>query len=169
MRTLILFGLLVVSLGTASAQTPSKSEKVPSARKSAKRFINPSGLFSSRSYTHAVSVSGGRTVYISGQVAFNTAGDVVGVGDFRAQVTQVFENLKLALAAADADFSDVVKVNYYVVGLDAERVQTIRDVRRGYLPAENPPASTLVGVQQLVRPDLYLEIEVVAVVEDPKR
>ncbi len=169
MRPLILIcSLLIVSGGIASAQATSKPGK-PAPPRGGKRFINPAGLSTSRSYTHAVSVSGGRTLYISGQVALTADGDVVGVGDFRAQVTQVFENLKIALAAADADFSDVVKLNYYVVGLDSERVQTIRNVRQAYLPAENPPASTLVGVQQLVRPDLFIEIEAIAVIDGSRK
>lgn len=126
-----------------------------------RQFINPGPK--PPGYSHAVAVSGGRTVYISGQIALNAAGSVVGVGDFKAQARQVFENLKTLLAASQASFADVVKINYYVVGLDAERLRMIREIRDEYLPADNRPASTLVGVQALVRPDLLLEVEAVVV------
>src|SRR5579863_10285527 len=62
------------------------------------RRLNPAGLYPPNGYTHVVEATGGRTVYISGQVPMDANGNVVGAGDFRAQVTQVFENLKTALA-----------------------------------------------------------------------
>src|SRR5688572_987740 len=61
------------------------------------RFINPKMLAKPPGYTHVVEVTGGRTVYIAGQIALDSAGNVVGRGDFRAQTEQVFENLKTAL------------------------------------------------------------------------
>ena len=66
------------------------------------RYLNPSILSVPTGYSHVVEVHSGRTIYIAGQVAFDQAGNVVGKGDFAAQTTQVFENLKLALAAAGA-------------------------------------------------------------------
>jgi enamine deaminase RidA (YjgF/YER057c/UK114 family) len=129
-------------------------------KRSEKKFINPEGLSKPTGYSHVV-VSGG-TVYVSGQVALNDKGEVVGKGDMQAQAIRVFENLKICLAAAGIDFNDVVKVNYYVVNLKPEYVPLIREVRKNYLPATNPPASTLVSVAGLVNPDLMLEVEVVA-------
>jgi enamine deaminase RidA (YjgF/YER057c/UK114 family) len=79
-------------------------------------------------------------------------------------VEHTFENLKAALTAAGATFNDVVKITYFVVGLKAEHVTHVREVRRKYLSAENPPASTLVGIAALVVPDWLIEIELVAVV-----
>ncbi len=125
-----------------------------------RQFINPGPKPSG--YSQAVAVSGGRTVYVSGQIALDAAGAVVGVGDFKAQARQVFENLKTLLTASQASFTDVVKINYYVVGLDAERLRIVREIRDQYLP-DDRPASTLVGVQALVRPDLLLEVEAVVV------
>jgi len=126
-----------------------------------RQFINPGPK--PPGYSQAVAVSGGRTVYFSGQIALDASGAVVGVGDFKAQARQVFENLKALLTASQATFADVVKVTYYVVGLDAERLRIVREIRDEYLPADNRPASTLVGVQALVRPDLLLEAEAVVV------
>jgi enamine deaminase RidA (YjgF/YER057c/UK114 family) len=89
----------------------------------------------------------------------------VGTGDFRAQVIQVFENLKTALTAAGATFNDVVKMNTYVVNYQPADVAVIREVRKNYLSPTHPPASTLVGVQALVNPDYRIEIEAVAVIQ----
>jgi len=128
-----------------------------------KHFINPKELFATQGFTQVVTVSGGKMIFISGQVSFNEKAEMIGKGDLRAQTTQAFENLRIALKAAGADFKDVVKLNYYVVGLRLEEVAIIREIRNKYLPAENPPASTLVGVEGLVIRDLLIEIEAVAV------
>lgn len=123
------------------------------------KFINPENLSKPTGYTHVV-VSGG-TIYISGQVSANEKGEVVGKGDLRAQVARVYENLSTCLKSVDASFSDVVKMNTYVVDLKPEDLVIIREVRKNYLPAENPPASTLVGVTALANPDFLVEIEVI--------
>ncbi len=130
------------------------------------KFINPDGLSKPTSYTHVV-VSGG-TIYISGQVANNEKGEVVGKGDLRAQVTRVFENLATCLKSVDAKFSDIVKMNTYVVNMKPEDMAVIREVRKNYLTTENPPASTLVGVQALANPDYLIEIEVVVTKKQQK-
>ena len=130
-----------------------------------KAFLNPDGVAKSPYYTHAVAVEGGKTIYISGQVALNAEGQIVGKGDLRAQTVQVFENLKLVLQAAGAGFGDIVKLNTYVVNLKPEGVAAIREVRTKYLPTTNPPASTLVGVLALFREDVLIEIEAVAVIK----
>ncbi len=128
-------------------------------------FSNPKELCPTFGWTHVVSSRGGKTIYISGQVSVNEKGEVVGKGDLKAQVTQTFENLKHALAAAGATFKDVVKSNLYIVGLKPEHVPTLREVRARYFNQQNPPSSTLVGVQALVHPDWLVEIELVAVVD----
>ena len=127
-------------------------------------FLNPQALCPTFGWTHVVSVSGGKTIYISGQVGINAQGEVVGKGNLKAQTEQAFENIRLALAAAGATFKDVVKTNLYVVGLRPEHVPIIREVRSRYVWSEHPPSSTLVGVSALVGPDWLIEIEAVAVV-----
>lgn len=127
-------------------------------------FLNPPALCPTIGWTHVVTATAGKTIFISGQVSVDSAGRVVGRGDLRAQLVQTFENLKSALAAAGATFKDVVKSNLYVVGLQAESVPLIREVRGRYFDAAHPPASTLVGVEKLVHPDWLIEIELVAVV-----
>ena len=130
-----------------------------------KQFLNPPALNTPNGFTHVVTATGAKTIYVSGQVSVNEKAEVVGKGDFRAQVERTFENLRAALAAAGATFKDVVKVTYFVVGLKSEHVPVVREIRSKYLDAANPPASTLVGVAALVVPDWLIEIEVTAVVE----
>lgn len=130
------------------------------------QFLNPPGLSPTFGWTHVVTSTGGKTIYISGQVSVNERGEVVGKGDLKAQTQQTFENIKTALAAVGATFRNVVKTNLYVVGLKPEQVPLLREVRSRYVSAEHPPASTLVGVSALVGADWLIEIEAVAVVPE---
>jgi enamine deaminase RidA (YjgF/YER057c/UK114 family) len=135
---------------------------VLSAQSPAIRRLNPPALSTPTGYTHVVEASGGRTLYISGQVAMDSTGRLVGAGDFRAQVEHVFANLQRALAAADATFEHVVKINVFVT--DASQVAVLREVRSRYMRADALPASTFVQVVALARPEWLVEIEAVAVV-----
>jgi len=121
------------------------------------RYINRAPL----GYSHIVEVRSGRTLYIAGQLALDRDGKLVGPGDFRAQIKQVFENLKTRLEEVGASFKDVVKLNYYLT--DASDLQALRDTRDSYINTENPPASTLVVVKQLVREEYLVEVEAIAV------
>jgi enamine deaminase RidA (YjgF/YER057c/UK114 family) len=121
------------------------------------RYINPEALHPPTGYTHIVEVQPGRVAYISGQVAFNKAGELVGEADIVVQARQVFENLKDALEALNATFADVIKFTYYAV--DASRLAGIREVRNQYV--STPPASTFVVVGGLARPEFLIEIEAV--------
>jgi reactive intermediate/imine deaminase len=124
-----------------------------------KERIQPAGLSRPPTYSHVVKA--GSTVYIAGQTPVDEQGQVVGRGDITAQTTQVFENIKKALAAAGADFSDLVKITVYVT--DPRFRDALSEVRRKYLTRELP-ASTLVVVAGLANPDYLLEIEAIAVV-----
>ncbi len=152
---------IVALLSVAATPLPAQENKGVVVRE----HKNPAGLRTPTGYTHVVSVSGGRTLYIAGQVAYNVQGEIVGKGDLRAQARQVFENLRLALAGAGASFKDVVKLNTYVVSFKAEDLPVLREVRAEALKDVTPPASTLVGVQALANPDFLIEIEAIAVVD----
>src|SRR5438270_519125 len=98
---------------------------------------NPPTLSKPTGYTHVVEVNGpAKTVYISGQIALDRDGNVVGAGDMKAQAEQVFKNLQAALDAAGAKFSDVVKMNMYTT--DISQVQAIRDARGKYFGDATP-------------------------------
>jgi reactive intermediate/imine deaminase len=118
-------------------------------------------LSAPRGYTHVVEVDPGRTLYLSGQIAVNQEGKVVGAGDVGAQTRQVFENIKAALASADATLDDIVKITVFMK--DVSQLNAFRAVRDTYLTG-NPPASSLVEISQLVLPDLLIEIDAIAVV-----
>jgi len=123
-------------------------------------LVKPAGLDPPNGYTHVVETTHGRTVYQFGQVPIDAKGNVVGAGDFRAQVTQVFENLKTALGAVGAGFGDVVETTYYI--LDMSNISVLRDVRAQYL-GEAPPASTLVELKRMANDTFLVEVELVAV------
>jgi 2-iminobutanoate/2-iminopropanoate deaminase len=114
-------------------------------------------------YSQAVRVETGDAVWIhiSGQVAVDLEGILVGPGDLRAQTRQVFENLKAILKANGATFADAVKIGTYLTTL--YDLAGMREVRSEYLTSE-PPASTAVQVMALVMPDALIEIDLVAVV-----
>ena len=140
---------------------------IAQARAPQVKRTNPPTLSKPTGYTHVVEVTGPvKTIYISGQIAFDKDGAVVGPGDMKAQAEQVFKNLEAALAAAGATFADVVKMNTYAT--DLAQIQAYRDVRARYFGAESP-ASTLVQVVRLARPEYMLEVEVVAAVRDGVR
>jgi len=126
------------------------------------RFSNPPAVARPRGYSHVAEVLSGRTVYISGQVALNQAGELIGAGDMAAQAEQVFSNLNAALASVGADFSHVAKLTIFTT--DIAEAAAIRAARDRYINLETPPASTLVEVRRLALPDLLIEVEAVAVV-----
>ena len=125
------------------------------------RHINPEGLAKPTGYTHLVIAPDGRTVYIAGQIALDSMGLVVGAGDFTAQAEQVFRNLQLALESVGGSMADLVKTTTFVT--DIKNVAALREVRTRYLARSQPPASTLVAVSSLARPEFLIEIEGVAV------
>jgi 2-iminobutanoate/2-iminopropanoate deaminase len=151
MRMMLLAFLMMLPI-LAVAQTPGSPIK----------RTNPSALSTPTGYTHVVEVAGpAKTIYIAGQVAFDAGGKVVGAGDIKAQTEQVFKNLEAALKAASATFADVVKMNTYVT--DMSQLAVVREVRSRYFGTMTP-ASTLVQVSGLARPELLIEIEVIAAV-----
>ena len=108
---------------------------------------------------------GSKIVYIAGQVAQDKNGNLVGKDDFKAQVEQIFANLKSAVEAAGGDMHDIVKLNYYCAeSVDPAQVPTLREIRDRYVNTAAPPTSTFVFVKRLIRPEWMIELEAVAVV-----
>ena len=106
-------------------------------------------------------VSGGRLIMVSGQVAWDENGNVVGRGDFRAQARQAFSNLQKLYARAGATLQDIIKLNIYLTDL-ANR-EAAREVRREFLGDHNPPSTTVV-VASLVDRDLLIEVDATGMV-----
>jgi enamine deaminase RidA (YjgF/YER057c/UK114 family) len=131
---------------------------------SAIEYPQADGLFKNPAYSHIAIASGARTIYISGQVAMDSQGNLVGAGDLGAQTEQVMRNLGLALAGAGASFADVVKITTYVVDYKPEHRAIISKARTPFFAGREPPASTLVGISALALPGWLIEIEAIAVV-----
>jgi enamine deaminase RidA (YjgF/YER057c/UK114 family) len=125
------------------------------------QYINPPTLAHPTGYTHVVEATGARTVYISGQVALDSSGNIVGQGDMRAQAQQVFENLHVALRTVGSGFRDVVKLTYFIV--DMAQMPVVREVRDQFIHPEQLPASTAVEIRRLAREEFLLEVEAIAV------
>ncbi len=102
----------------------------------------------------------GNTIYVSGQVAFNAQGKLVGKGNMKVQTRQVFRNIKAVLAAAGAKMEHIIKINTYIT--DGSKFMEMLEAR-GDIFGNNPPASTAVVVAGLAFPGLLIEVEAIAV------
>lgn len=125
-------------------------------------FLNPPALSRPGSYSHVAIVPAGRQVHLSGQVALDAAGTVVGRGDLAAQSAQVFANVADAIAAAGLQITAVFKLTLYVVDLTPDRADIVRAARAACFGAGPYPAATMVGVSALVDPDFLIEVEAIA-------
>jgi enamine deaminase RidA (YjgF/YER057c/UK114 family) len=113
-------------------------------------------------YSHAV-VATGKLAFVAGQVALDADGQLVGAGDLAVQAAQALRNLETILGELGADWTNVAKLNWYVV--DVTQIQTIRDVLeeflRPVLGERTNPASTLIQAAALFRPDVLVEVDAV--------
>ena len=123
----------------------------------------PDGVAPGRGYSQVVT-GRGRLVVVSGQIAQDERGELVGPGDPTAQARQVFENLGRCLAAAGAGFDDVVKLTFFVI--DVADLPAVRAARDAVIDTARPPASTAVQVAALFAPGYRLEVEAWALVGD---
>jgi 2-iminobutanoate/2-iminopropanoate deaminase len=110
-------------------------------------------------YSHVVSVEAKRLVFISGQLARDKNGDIVGPNNMRVQLRKVLENLSEALQSAGASLTDLVRTNTYVTDID-EYFRHV-DVRMEFY-SHAMPTSTTVEVRRLAQPELMVEIDSIA-------
>ena len=99
-------------------------------------------------------------VFVSGQLALDEQGKLVGAGDVVAQAEQVFANIAAILAEADSNLSDVVDVKVYLI--DINDISRIAPVRRRFF-GDRRPASTAVQIGGLVMPDALIEVSAIAI------
>ncbi|MEV6524075.1 RidA family protein [Longispora sp. NPDC051575] len=121
--------------------------------------VSPDGIAPGNGYSHVVWGTG-RFIAVSGQIALDEDGALVGGSDPEAQTRQVFENLRRCLEAAGVGFADVLKLTIFLT--DPAVLPAVRVVREEYL-TDPRPACSLVQVVALARPDLLLEIEAYAI------
>ena len=112
-------------------------------------------------YKMGTRMEGGRLLYISGQVAWDAAGAIVGKGDVRAQARQALENLRQVLRAAGGDLGNLMKITTYITKV--EDIPAVAQARSEVFQGELP-ASTLIVVTSLFHPDFLVEVEGVAAV-----
>jgi enamine deaminase RidA (YjgF/YER057c/UK114 family) len=126
--------------------------------------INPTDIHKTSGYSHAVRM--GELVFISGQVALDEHGAIVGAGDVRAQAEQVFHNIKVVVEAAGSSMERIGKLN--VLAVSDESLPVIREIRnRIWEPLGYVPASTFAIVADLASAEYLIEIEAVAYVDHP--
>lgn len=152
---------LVAAL-TACAMSAGSVPGAPTPDPLRAQYLNsgrPNGI---DGFTQVVRI--GPTVYVSGQVALDGEGNLVGAGDLRAQTMQVFENLAHALRIGGATQAEVAKLTVYVVNLTPADWTMVREVGARFFPQRNPPSGVVVGVAALPREGLLIAVDAVAVV-----
>jgi len=133
----------------------------------AKQYINPPTLFPSQDhgFSQVVAASGTRTLYLSGQTAWDASRQLVGGTDLAAQARQAFRNVRLALEAGGGSLEDVVSLRIYVVDYRPEKAQAIGAALRECFPGPAMPSTTWLGVVSLAAPGFLIEIEATAVID----
>src|SRR5437870_4370751 len=147
-------------LAACVAPTPSDVRQVPDPVST--RYINPGTLAALPGFTHAVRV--GSTLYVSGEVALDSTGRLVGVGDLRAQAAQAFANLATVLRIGGTTPADVAKLTIYVVNYSPKDLETIRAAAPEFFPQRNPPAGTVIGVESLPQDGLLIAVDATAAI-----
>jgi enamine deaminase RidA (YjgF/YER057c/UK114 family) len=131
--------------------------------------VNPPALARPVGFSHGYEVRSGRLLYLSGQIARDSQGQLVGRGDLTAQFRQVCENLRHVVVAAGGQLTDVAKLTIYVLDVPEykRRTREIGAVYREYF-GKHFPAMTLVGVRDLfdAADGCMLEIEGFAIIPD---
>jgi enamine deaminase RidA (YjgF/YER057c/UK114 family) len=133
----------------------------------AKEYINPASLFRSveHGFSQAVAANGTRTLYVSGQTAWDAARRLVGGTDLAAQARQAFQNLRTVVEASGGTLADVVSLRIYVVDYGPEKAAAVGNAVRESFAGPAKPAATWIGVTSLADPGFLIEIEATAVLE----
>ena len=126
-----------------------------------KTAINPPEMAAPTGYSYAIKKTG-TPVFISGQVALDGKGNLVGENDVAAQVEQVFANLRTVVGACGGTLDDVVKITIFVT--DASYRPAVAAARQRHFTEGQYPASTYLVVAALAVPQLLVEIEAVAMI-----
>jgi enamine deaminase RidA (YjgF/YER057c/UK114 family) len=132
-----------------------------------KEHINPKTLFPSlpSGFSQIVVASGSKTVFISGQTAWDAQKKIVGGSSLLEQARQALRNVQTAIEAAGGRLKDVVALRIYIVNYQTESAAAIGSALREFFSQENAPASTWIGVSALAVPEFLIEIEATAVLD----
>ncbi len=160
MQTARWYVVTIAAMGVGCAPVGGGGYGGPPAADPGPRYINPGTLAGLDGFTHAVKV--GFTIYVSGEVALDSGGRLVGPGDLAAQARQAFANLAFVLRIAGATPADVVKLNVYVVNYRPADMDIIRAAGVEFFPERNPPAGLVLGVQSLPKDGLLVAVDAIA-------
>ena len=127
-------------------------------------FVNPPSVSTPHGYSQAAVIDLGncRMVIISGQVALDAKGNLIGKDDLDKQTEQVFTNIKDIVEETGGTMDNIVKLGIFTT--DVSKIQAVRNVRDKFINTQKPPASTLVQVSKLFRDDILIEIEATAII-----
>lgn len=134
----------------------------------AKEIIaTPPGVFdaATKGWKYSNAVKAGNTVYLAGQVALDVEGNVVGKGDYEAQLRQILENIKRILEAAGSKMTDIVWIQWLCKDIRQGLLNRSFPVYEEYFGDYHPPG-TLIQVSGLGDPDLMIEVQVIAVIDE---
>jgi len=152
---ILTFLLLITKMALAQTNTPTV------------KLSNPSAVAAPKGYSHLAEIDLGtcKMLILSGQVAFDSEGHLIGPDDYEKQTEQIFLNIKNIVESAGGTMDNLVKIGVYM--RDVGQIQAFRTARDKFINTKNPPASTLVEVSKLFRDDVLIEIEATAIV--PKK
>ena len=131
-----------------------------------KEYVNPPSLFPSQDngFSQAVAASGTRTLYVSGQTAWDANRQLVGTG-LADQAKQALRNVQTAVEASGGTVDDVVSLRIYIVDYRPEKAEAVGSALRDCFSGRGKPATTWIGVGSLADPGFLIEIEATAVLD----
>src|SRR3954462_15624151 len=126
-----------------------------------KEHINPSSLFPSleHGFSQIVAASGRKTIYISGQAAWDKHKEIIGGADLGRQARQALRNVQTAIEAAGGTLADIVALRIFIVNYQPGQAEAVGSALREFFPEKERPASTWIGVSALAVRDFLIEIE----------
>ncbi|HXT53775.1 MAG TPA: RidA family protein [Candidatus Eisenbacteria bacterium] len=128
-----------------------------------KEYLKSDARQRERAYSPAVKVTGGTTIYMAGQTGYQDDRGEVYPGDFDSQVGVAFERMRKTLEAAGGQLEDIVTMTVFIT--DMSNGTRFTQLRRQFFPEDRYPASALIGIKELARPEMLVEIQAIAVVD----
>jgi len=128
-----------------------------------REYLNPDARQRERAYSPAVKVNGGSTLYMAGHTGYQDDRGGTHAGDFDGQVRVAFERMRKTLEAAGGKLEDIVTMTVFIT--DMVNGTRFTQLRKEFFPDDRYPASALIGIKELARPEMLIEIQAVAVVD----
>lgn len=128
-----------------------------------REYLKPDARQRERAYSPAVKITSGTTIYMAGQTGYQDERGEVHPGDFDSQVRIAFERMRKTLQAAGGGLDDIVTMTVFVT--DMANDTRFTQLRKEFFREDRYPASALIGVKELARPEMLIEIQAVAVVD----